>query len=184
MNIFLLLKYYLPQLQGAGNIIEFGSYQGGSAIFIAAVCLELDLPFNVYGLDTFAGMPHTDPAVDAHRGGDFGNVGFEELTSFVKRQSMSNLHFVRGMFEETGPNLLPRIAPIAVAHIDCDIRSAVAASYEMVKPYMVPGGYLIFDDCHVSSCLGATEAVEDLLVRRDGMNAEQVWPHWLFRMGL
>jgi hypothetical protein len=155
-----------------------------NAIFMAAVCRELDLPLDVYGLDTFAGMPPTDATVDAHKNGDFADVGFAELLTFVQQQSLSRLQFVRGTFEDTAPKLLPRIAPIALAHIDCDIHSSVAVSYEMVKPYMIRGGYLVFDDCHVSSCLGATEAVEDLLVRRDGMNAEQVWPHWVFRAGL
>jgi hypothetical protein len=31
------------------------------------------------------------------------------------------------------------------------------------------------------TCLGAIEAVEDLLIRRDSLNAEQVWPHLVFR---
>ena len=35
---------------------------------------------------------------------------------------------------------------------------------------MVNGGYVVFDDAAVSSCLGATEAVEDLVIRRDGLN--------------
>jgi hypothetical protein len=46
---------------------------------------------------------------------------------------------------------------------------------------MIPGGYLVFDDATVSSCLGATEAVEDLLIRRDGLNSEQIFPHFVFR---
>src|ERR1700747_1420599 len=40
MNIFLILKYYLTDLP-PGNIIEFGSYRGGSCIFMAAVCAAL-----------------------------------------------------------------------------------------------------------------------------------------------
>jgi hypothetical protein len=46
---------------------------------------------------------------------------------------------------------------------------------------MVPGGYMVFDDATVSSCLGATEAVESLLIRRDGLSSEQIWPHFVFR---
>ena len=49
---------------------------------------------------------------------------------------------------------------------------------------MVPGGYLVFDDATVSSCIGATEAVESLVVRRDGLNSEQIFPHFVFRAGL
>jgi GT2 family glycosyltransferase len=88
---------------------------------------------------------------------------------------------VQGRFEEAAPSLLPQIAPITLAHIDCDIRSSVAYSYEAVKPYMASGGYIVFDDAQTSSCLGATEAVEDLLIRRDGLNAEQIYPQYVFR---
>jgi hypothetical protein len=49
---------------------------------------------------------------------------------------------------------------------------------------MVPGGYLVFDDATVSSCLGATEAVEQILIRRDGLSSEQIFPHFVFRSGL
>jgi hypothetical protein len=46
---------------------------------------------------------------------------------------------------------------------------------------MVKGGYVVFDDATVSSCMGATEIVEDLLIRRDGLNSEQIWPDFVFR---
>jgi hypothetical protein len=47
---------------------------------------------------------------------------------------------------------------------------------------MVDGGYVVFDDATVSSCIGATEAVEDLLIRDGSMNSEQIWPHYVFRI--
>jgi hypothetical protein len=46
---------------------------------------------------------------------------------------------------------------------------------------MVDGGYIIFDDATTSTCIGATEVVEDLIIRRDGLNSEQAWPHFVFR---
>ncbi len=46
---------------------------------------------------------------------------------------------------------------------------------------MVEGGYIVFDDATLSSCLGATEVVEDLVIRRDGLNSEQIFPHFVFR---
>jgi hypothetical protein len=48
---------------------------------------------------------------------------------------------------------------------------------------MMPGGYIAFDDACFSSCLGATEAVEEFLIRRDGLHAEQIYPHFVFRAG-
>ena len=150
---------------------------------MAAVCAELGLNTKVYGLDTFSGMPATDKCVDAHDEGDFKGTELVELRDYVDRIGLCNLQFVSGLFEDTAPGLLPRIGPINLAHIDCDIRSSVAYSYEAVKPHMATGGYVIFDDGLVSSCLGATEAVEDLLIRRDGLNSEQVYPHYVFRAG-
>ena len=36
MNLFLLIKFYLPRI-ARGNIIEYGAYKGGNAIFMAHV---------------------------------------------------------------------------------------------------------------------------------------------------
>ena len=186
MNLFLLAKYFLPKLleqSGSGSIFEFGSYRGGSAIFLAAVCRSLDLKAKVYGLDTFEGMPPVDKSVDAHNAGDFAGADLAELREFVARRGLNNwLEFVQGSFEETAPAALAGAAPVLLAHIDCDIRPSVAYAYEAIKPWMVPGGYVVFDDAHTSSCLGATEAVEDLVIRRDGLNCEQIWPHFVFRI--
>jgi hypothetical protein len=39
----------------------------------------------------------------------------------------------------------------------------------------------VFDDPLVSSCLGAFEVIESLVIRRDGLYAEQVYPHLVYR---
>ncbi len=180
INLYLLIKFFLPRLP-TGHIVEFGSYRGGNAIFMAHVARRLLPGVRVYALDTFAGMPPTDAAIDQHSVGDFNDVDLAELQAYCARQGLDNLEFIPGLFENTAPSLLARIGDVALAHIDCDIFSAVSFSYEAVKPHMVSGGYLVFDDATVSSCLGATEAVETLLIRRDGLNSEQIYPHFVFR---
>lgn len=183
VNLFLIMKFGLTSI-ASGSIIEFGSYRGGSAIFMAAVCAELYPETTVYALDTFGGMPQTDKAVDAHSKGDFADVNFEELSNYVDKIGLNNLKLVRGMFSDTCPSLLSDIKPIILSHIDCDIRSAVIYSYDVSKKHMAPGGYIIFDDATVSSCIGATEAVEELVIRRDGLHSEQIFPHFVFRIDL
>jgi hypothetical protein len=180
MNLYLLMRFYLPRLS-KGDIIEFGSYRGGNAIFMATAAKLLGLPCRIYALDTYAGMPVTDHAVDAHRAGDFAGTDLSELEAYSREMGLDNLVFVKGLFEDTAPGVLATSNPIALAHIDCDIRSAVAYAYDIVKPRMVPMGYIVFDDATVSSCIGATEAVEELAIRRDGMNSEQIYPQFVFR---
>jgi predicted O-methyltransferase YrrM len=183
MNLYLLLRFYLPTLP-PGHIVEFGAYKGGNAVFMAHVAAKALPGTQVYALDTYAGMPATDKTVDAHNAGDFGDNSFEDVLAYVAKSRIANLHLVRGTFEETAAQLVRDSGPFALAHIDCDIHSAVAHAYDAVKPAMVPGGYLVFDDATVSSCIGATEAIESLVVRRDGLNSEQIFPHFVFRAGL
>lgn len=180
MNLFLLLRFFVPKL-GRGHVVEFGTYRGGNALFMAHVLAYTMPGAKVYAFDTFAGMPATDAAIDAHGEGDFNDVSLEDLRAFAADSGVTNIEFVQGLFQDTAPDVLPRVGEIALAHVDCDILSAVAYSYDATKPYMVPGGYWVFDDALVSSCLGATEAVESLLVRRDGLNSEQIFPHFVFR---
>jgi hypothetical protein len=183
MNLYLLIKFYLGLLP-KGHILEFGSYKGGSAIFMAKVCSILSPGTHIYAFDTFSGMPPTDLDVDAHQAGDFGDVDFAELQHFISSSGLDNLHLIQGLFENTAPKILPSVGSVRLAHIDCDIYSAVRYSYEASSPYMVKGGYIVLDDALYSSCLGATEVVEDLIIRRDGLNSEQVFPHFVFRSGL
>jgi len=180
MNIYLLIRFYLENLP-MGNITEFGSYKGGSAIFMAKVCQALHPEMIIYAFDTFSGMPETDAEIDAHGEGNFNDVDYEELQDYISSIGLTNLKLVRGLFDKTVPITLPGVDSIRMTHIDCDIRSAVAYSYEESLPYMVPGGYIVLDDALFSSCLGATEVVEDLIIRRDGLNSEQIFPHYVFR---
>ena len=180
INLFLISRFFLSQVPH-GHIVEFGSYKGGNALFLAAVAAEVAPGVRVYALDTYCGIPDADPSIDAHSAGDFHDVDLQELRQFARQQRVDNVEFVQGRFEDTASTLLAEIGSVALAHIDSDTFGSVAFAYDVVRPHMVSGGYVVFDDATVSSCLGATEAVESLLIRRDGLNAEQIWPHFVFR---
>src|SRR6266498_3110889 len=180
MNIFLLLRLFVGKIP-FGHIVEYGAYRGGNAIFMAYVVKKLYPGMMVFACDTFEGMPESDKNVDAHSEGDFSDVDLDTLQARVDELNLDNLILVKGLFENTNDDVMARAKNIRLAHIDCDIASAVRSSYEGVKPYMVEGGYIVFDDATTPSCIGATEVVEDLLIRRDGLNSEQIWPHFVFR---
>jgi hypothetical protein len=180
-NLFLILKFYLPRLSGGGHIVEFGSYKGGGAIFMAALARKFLPGRRVLAFDTFTGMPLTDRHVDHHQAGAFAGVDIAELRHYIDEIGVGNLELVQGDFADSATPMLERIGSVAFAHLDCDIRSAIQCAYDATKPHMVSGGYWILDDPMVSDCLGAAEAMEDLLIRRDGLNSEQVFPHYVFR---
>lgn len=179
-NLFLLLKLYVPRLI-PGHIVEFGSYRGGSALFIASVARRFLPEARVLAFDTFEGMPVTNRTIDLHTAGDFTDVDLPELRRYAAQAGLDNLEFVQGRFEDTAADRLKTLGAVALCHIDCDIRSGIETAYTATKPHMVPGGYWVFDDPLVPTCLGAIEAVEDLLIRGDGLSAEQVFPHLVYR---
>jgi Macrocin-O-methyltransferase (TylF) len=112
---------------------------------MAHVVKKLHPGMMVFACDTFEGMPQTDKNVDAHTEGDFSDVDLDALQARVNDLNLDNLILVKGLFETTNSDMA-RARRIRLAHIDCDIASAVKCSYEGVKPYMVDGGYIVFDD--------------------------------------
>lgn len=179
MNLYLLVRFFLPRLNH-GHIIEFGSYRGGSALFMAKLA-ERYLPgVNVYALDTFEGMPATDKNIDAHNAGDFTDTSFSEVSAAASRAGLRNLHLVKGLFDQTTDGVVAECGAISLAHIDCDIYHPAIYAFEQVKTAMVPGGYVVFDDATEASCLGATQAVEDIICRYN-LRSEQIDPHFVLR---
>jgi len=180
MNLFVLFKFFLPKIE-RGNIAEFGSYQGGSALFMAYLANRFLGGAKVFAFDTYEGMPPTDRQVDIHKPGDFADANLGRIRQFAASVGLNNLICVKGRFEETAAQTLRGSGPLALVHIDCDIYSAVAYSYDVSKNHLVHGGYIVLDDPLIGSCLGAFEAMEELMIRRDGLHAEQVMPHVVFR---
>ncbi len=73
------------------------------------------------------------------------------------------------------------IGPLLLAHYDGDLYQSIVDSYEGSRAYIVPRGYMVFDDAIAASCIGAFDAISEYVIRRDGLNAEQNWPHMVFR---
>jgi hypothetical protein len=180
VNLFMLIKFFLPRLP-PGHLVEFGSFRGGSAVFMAIVAEALCPGTKVFAFDSFAGMPEADGQRDIHHAGNFSEVSVEDVRQFAADAGVKNLELVKGMFADTIPAALPGVGPLRLAHIDCDLFEAVAASYDGSKAQMVPGGYIVFDDPLEPTCLGAFEAIEDLVIHRDGLRAEQAYPHLVYR---
>jgi len=181
MNLYLIIRFFLEKIGKLGHIIEFGSYKGGNAIFMAYIAKRILPGVKVYAMDTFEGMPETDKTIEMHSKGDFSGVDFNELCAYSASLGLDNLEFRRGLFQDTTPAVMDSGVKFNLVHIDCDIGDAVKYSYEISKPNMNPGGYWAFDDATTSSCLGATEIVEEILLKRDGKNSEQIYPHYVFR---
>lgn len=180
INIYVLIKYFLGNLP-FGHIAEFGAHRGGSALFMAKAASAFLPGVKVFAFDTFSGMPETSATHDAHGAGDFSGADPAEIIERAKEAGLDNLVLVKGLFDDSIPPALPEIGAVRLAHIDCDIYAGVVSAYDGVKSACVPGAYIILDDALISTCLGAFTAAEEVLIRRDNLSAEQVFPHLVFR---
>lgn len=181
MNLYLIIRFFLPE--GPRNIIEYGSYRGGSALFMATLLKEFHPGARVFALDTFEGMPQTDSAKDMHVAGDFSDTSIAAIQKSADALGLDNLVLVKGLVEDTAEAIYQQASGFALAHLDLDIYAPLKFAHESVLPHMTPGGYIIYDDATVSSCLGATQVVEEM-VRDHGLHCEQIYPHFVFRTGL
>lgn len=179
MNFFLLLKYGIKER--VGDIIEFGSFRGGTAFFLAYIARELGIQGTVYALDTFQGMPHPDGSIDLHSEADFKETSFEAFMNAVQTVQLHNLVIIKGKFQDTFPQICSALQPLSLVHVDGALYSSVKYSIDAVMPYLHPeGGYLVVDDIYCSSCAGALQAVEEM-VEKYNLNAEQACPQFVYR---
>lgn len=179
MNLFLLLKYSISNMPG--DIIEFGSFRCGTAIFIAYVAHALGMNKKIYALDTFEGIPETDEHIDLHPVGDFKEVSFDHIKEIVERLHLDNLVLVKGRFQDTFPKIATSWQSLALAHIDSVTYSSVKYATDAIFPHLYHrGGYLVVDDVLCSACMGTLQAVEEMVSKYD-LNAEQTAPHFIYR---
>lgn len=175
-NLFLIVRDGMMTI-GSQNIIEFGSYRGGTALFLASLLASMAPQAYVYALDTFEGMPPTDDRLDLHGRGDFSDTSASALRDRAAALGLCNLIVVPGLFQDTFSTL---DTTFGLAHIDCDLIDGVRYAQRAVWPQMAAGGYVVFDDSNTPSCLGATQAVEEMIMERRQFS-EQAWPHHVFR---
>ena len=179
-NLYLLVRYAMSH--PSANIYEFGSYTGGSAVFMATVLKLLKRDAKVFAFDTFEGMPETDPVRDLHRKGDFSDAKFDGLNAYVREHGLqSHIVLVKGRFDETLPGILENHGRPGLLHIDCDIYEPIKYVIRTCAPHLVPASHIVMDDPLHGSCLGAFDAVQELLIREMDLTAEQAYPHLVFR---
>lgn len=181
-NLFLIIACHFDKLSNH-SIIEFGSFRGGSALFMAALLHRLYPEAKFYACDTFEGMPQTDSDLDLHRAGDFSTSNMDEINEIAASLGLDNLVTVKGLVEDTFPSQFAPDQKFGLSHIDLDIYHPIKYIQNAILPYMTKGGYIVHDDATTSTCLGATQAVEEW-IQETGAHSEQVYPHFVFRTHL
>jgi len=141
-----------------GDVVECGSYKGGSAGIIAQVMRGTGKTLHV--CDSFCGLPEESAHDNYYRQGWMGDTNAETVRrglSLLDCAGFTRVH--AGFFSDTFPQL--SLDKVCFAHIDVDIYQSAKECLEFLYPKMVAGGIMIFDDYDWHHCLGNRKAIDD-----------------------
>lgn len=144
------------RIAGADGVIppvyfEFGCHSGRtfSAAVRAAKFLKLPQP-QFYAFDSFEGLPQTNVADDGFfQQGTFATSRTKFL-DVVERNTglrLDSAHVIQGFYSQSlTREMQARMPKVGVVHIDVDLYSSTVEVLEFIKPLMVAGTVLVFDD--------------------------------------
>lgn len=162
----------LPQ-----TYFEFGCHSGRtfSSAINAAKYLKMD-NCSFYAFDSFKGLPKTDEVQDGFfKTGQF-STSKKDFIKIVKKNTNLTLqddHIIEGYYETSlTADLQSKMPKIGLLHVDVDLYSSTKDLLKFVKPLLVNGSLILFDDwyCFVPDIkkssiggVGEQKAVEEFL---------------------
>ncbi len=143
-----------------GDLLEFGVSVGNSLEQLIQYSEEIGLKINIYGFDSFEGLPEPS-SLDAPywQKGQFA-ADYESVLERLKAKSRPSVSLVKGWFSDTlaRPDIRANITSVAFARIDCDLYQPAAECLEFLEGRLVDGAYLCFDDWTDNPNTGETRA--------------------------
>jgi len=139
-----------------GNVLpqtyfEFGCHSGRtfSSVVNAANYLKLN-NFKCFAFDSFEGLPATQKNEDGYFEGGTFNTSLKDFKKIIKQKTGIKIppeQLIKGFYENSLTKQLKEELPcIGLLHIDVDLYSSTKTILNFVKPLLVDGGLILFDD--------------------------------------
>lgn len=143
-------------LSVGGDVAECGCYNGVTAYLMADVIRAAGSDKELHLFDSFSGLsrPQQDDGQHWHE----GDLAFP-LESV--RKNLADFDFVRyhpGWIPQAFPQVADR--RFSLVHIDVDLYDPTRDSLTFFWERLVPGGLIVCDDYGISTCPGATKAID------------------------
>jgi len=146
--------------QLAGDILEVGTWRGGTGCLLARRAAGLECDATVHLCDTFTGVVKTGDEDSGYSGGEHADTSVSLVERLSSDLGLDNVAIHQGIFpEETGDALADRT--FRFCHIDVDVYQSARDVLDWVWPRMPLGGIVVFDDFGFASCAGITQLVHE-----------------------
>lgn len=127
-----------------GDIIECGTYKGGSAANLSLVCRITGRKLRIF--DSFEGLPSGDDGDRTaihYQKGQFTGTLSEVKYNIEKYGVIECCEFIKGWFKETLPGIN---SPVLLAWVDVDLEASLHTCVVNIWPSLIDGGYLFIDE--------------------------------------
>jgi hypothetical protein len=143
-----------------GCLIEFGVFQGSALNRMLLHCERIGLVREVYGFDSFEGLPEPSPYDPPQWYKGKFETKLELVQSRLNEKKRKNLHLVKGWFCDTlsTRDIQERITEVAYARIDCDLYQSTWDCLRFLEGRLSNGAFMTFDDWLHRSDQGETKA--------------------------
>jgi hypothetical protein len=129
-----LLEFALGECAIEGLVMEFGVYRGES---LQAIAKRVE--GQVHGFDSFEGLPEDWTY--------FQKKGRFSLQGETPEFDASNIRVHKGWFDQTLPPFLAlNHGPARFIHVDCDLYTSARTVLELLRPRIVSGTVILFDE--------------------------------------
>lgn len=116
------------------HALEFGVWRGTTLRLIRDT---LDSRFEVYGFDSFEGLPEDWPDTPCNKG-HFSTQG--------QAPYIPGALIYPGWFTDTLPSYVAQASKIGLLHLDCDLYCSTKEVLEALNPFIVPGTIIVCDE--------------------------------------
>jgi O-methyltransferase len=127
-----------------GDVVECGTWKGGSATNLSLVCRIVGRRLLVF--DSFEGLPEGKPGdreAHAYAKGDYCGQLDEVKRNIQTHGAIEVCEFVKGWLEDTLPTLR---SPVVLAFVDVDLESSLDTCVRYLWPRLVDGGHFFTDE--------------------------------------
>jgi O-methyltransferase len=144
-----------------GDVIEIGTYRGGSAAIIAKKLLQLENNKTVYACDTFEGVVKASNKDNYFKGGEYKDTSLDYIKNkFKKSYNINNVSFLKGIFpEETGHIIKDK--SFSLCHIDVDTYDSGKDIISWIWNKIPIGGIILFNDYGYQRTQGITKLLNE-----------------------
>jgi len=144
-HLAMALKIFETPPDIPGDVIECGTWKGGSAVNLSLVCKIVGRKLKIY--DSFEGLPEgekNDREAKHYKKGDFLGIIDEVRSNITRYGAIECCEFIKGWYKETLPTL---DSPVLLVFIDVDLEASLHTCVKYIWPKLVDQGYLFTDEC-------------------------------------